>query len=185
MVAGNCLSPVVALNLMSLRAASSFAIGDQHGNRVERLRDLNLLFQQPHAPASLQGAARLHRQLADRGHAIRALAGLPGRTPALGTPATFAEGAPARQRNGIFSPDAYGGDPTGHRDSSAAMDAALGAMARQCQQPGGHLSFNVTSVSYLRSCSPLHERFTHGQPLSCSRVLYPLSTLRLGSRTRL
>eukprot|EP01046_Picozoa_sp_COSAG06_P019126 COSAG06_NODE_1352_length_9757_cov_3.878236_9_plen_138_part_00 len=129
-----------------LAAAAAAAVADQQQHdddlpQISRLRDPTRIASL--APgASVQAAAQLHGLLADRAHAIRGLAGLP-RKHALALPASGAQAPPA-SGSAVISPNEFGADPTGQRDSSPAMAAAMARLHELCQMQRGHLSFNVT-----------------------------------------
>eukprot|EP01043_Picozoa_sp_COSAG02_P037102 COSAG02_NODE_2762_length_8074_cov_96.690408_13_plen_283_part_00 len=123
--------------------------------RVQRLRDFSDIRKlEPGSP--IGAAAQLYGQLAGRGHALRALAGLHcggGATttatrscsPSFGSLVGTSKQASTRwNQTAVISPVDFGADPTGRLDSSGAMSATMNAIAKLCKTQSGHLSFNVT-----------------------------------------
>ena len=129
--------------------------------RVQRLRDFSDIRKlEPGSP--IGAAAQLYGQLVGRAHALRALAGLHcggggggggGATieatrscsPSFGSlVGAWKQTSTRWNQTAVISPVDFGADPTGRLDSSAAMSAAMNAIAKLCKMQSGHLSFNVT-----------------------------------------
>jgi hypothetical protein len=158
MVAANPAMLSFLGGVLLLPAMAAMTAGTRPAARVDRLRDLSRLLQplrmesvSPTLHGLHQAAEALHGQLAARGHAIRGLHSLHVRTPALLLPTAGAEAALAVAGKTI-SPLTFGADPSGTRDSSTAIQAAMQALRRLCggQTVSGsgnstrHLAFRVT-----------------------------------------
>jgi len=92
-------------------------------DRIERLRDLSSLGA---PPASLGAAKQLHATLRQRVNQIEAIVGHTSAAPVLGQQGALLSQAPSP--GDLITPEAFGGDPTGKTDSTAALLSCVGAV---------------------------------------------------------